>query len=185
MIPEVPNQKSMLPLSFAVDVVGIKQQATVLEDLSDMACYKFRVRFENGIEDIFTIIEGPENVIEASQTGYEHYCRALMVDLYELSKIVPENFLSILPVKLHGEDVNVWLSEEDPDPGEKACVMASYGGHSGFQLYRVNDASPWAYREYKPQPLTEKERELAAQLSALMDSMFQPLTISNVITSGQ
>jgi hypothetical protein len=45
MIPEVPTQKYMLPLSYSVDVVGIKQQATVLEDLSDMACYKYRVIF--------------------------------------------------------------------------------------------------------------------------------------------
>lgn len=161
----------MLPLSFAVDVVGIKQQATVLEDLSDMACYKYRVRFENGIEDIFTIIEGPENTIEALESGHEHYCSALAVDLYELSKVVPENFFSILPYKLQGEDVNVWLSEEEPDPGEKDCVMVNYNANLGFQLYRASENEKWKYREYKPTPLTEEEIELALELCATMQSI--------------
>jgi hypothetical protein len=171
MIAEVPTQKSMLPLNIAVDVVGIKQQATVLEDLSDMACYKYRVRFENGIEDIFTIIEGPENTIEANESGHDHYCAALAVDLYELSKIVPENFLSVIPFKLQGEDVNVWLVEEEPDPGEKDCVMVNYNANFGFQLYRVNENEKWNYREYKPMPLTEEEIELALELRATMESM--------------
>ena len=171
MIPDVPNQMSMLPLSFAVDFVGIKQQATVLEDLSDMACYKYRVRFENGIEDIFTIIEGPENIIEASQAGHEHYSRSLTIDLYELSKIVPENFLSVFRVILHGEDVNVWLSDEEPDPGEKDSVMASYNGNFGFQLYRVNENEGWRFREYKPTPLTKEEVLLAKELCQTMEAM--------------
>lgn len=171
MIPEVPTQKNMLPLSIAVSVVGIKQQATVLEDLSDMACYKYRVRFENGVEDIFTIIEGPETTIEASESGHDHYCSALAVDLFELSKIVPENFLSVLPYKLQGEDVNVWLVEEEPDPGEKDCVMVNYNANFGFQLYRVNENQKWKYREYKPTPFTEEEIELALELCATMESM--------------
>jgi hypothetical protein len=173
MIPEVPTQKNMLPLSFAVDVVGIKQQATVLEDLSDMACYKYRVRFENGIEDIFTIIEGPENTIEANESGHDHYCSALAVDLYELSKVVPENFLSVLPYKLQAEDVNLWLVEEESDPGEKDCVMVNYNANFGFQLYRANENEKWKYREYKPSPLTEEEIELALELCASMESMSQ------------
>lgn len=161
----------MLPLSFAVDVVGIKQQATVLEDLSDMACYKYRVRFENGVEDIFTIIEGPETTIEASESGHDHYSSALTIDLYELSKIVPENFLSVLPFRLQGEDVNVWLVEEEPDPGEKDCIMVSYNANYGFQLYRKNENEKWNYREYKPTPLIEEEIELAHELCATLESM--------------
>jgi hypothetical protein len=183
MMPEIPNQKSMLPLSFAVDVVGIKQQATVQEDLSDMACYKYRVRFENGIEDIFTIIEGPENTIEASEAGYEHYSRSLTTDLYELSKIVPENFLSVLPVKLQGEDVNVWLSEEEPDPGEIDSVMVSYNGNFGFQLYRASEAEEWKYREYKPTALTEEEINLAKELCLTMQATSNAFS-SKTIPSG-
>jgi hypothetical protein len=177
MIPEVPTQKTMLPLSFVVSVVGIKQQATVLEDLSDMACYRYRVRFENGVEDIFTIIEGPEITIEANEKGNEHYCWALNIDLYEMSKIVPENFLSVLPFQLQGEDVNLWLVEEESDPGEKDCVMVNYNGNFGFQLYRVNENEKWNYREHKPTPLTEEEIELALELCASMESMSHLLTL--------
>lgn len=169
----------MLPLSFAVDVAGIKQQATVLDDLSDMACYKYRVRFENGVEDIFTIVEGPENTIEAQERGHEHYCLALTVDLFELSKVVPENFLSVLPFKLEGEDVNVWLVEEEPDPGEDKCIMVNYNAIGGFQIYCVREQ--WGFREYKPTPLTKEEKEMAKALVETLKQMFDPAALNNLL----
>jgi hypothetical protein len=160
-------------------------QATVLEDVSLMSCYRFRVRFENGIEDIYTIIEGPENYVEATERGNEHYANALIIDLYELSKIAAEKFLSILTTNLNGEQVNVWLMEEDPDPGEKDCVMVNYNTHSGFQLYRANENEPWKYREYKPTPLTEEEKVMANGLCQTMQTMYNPLQLDNVISSGE
>lgn len=173
----VPSQRNMLPLSFAVEVAGIRQQATVLEDCSDMACFRYRVRFDNGIGDIFTIIDGPGISIEAGESGHEHYSRSLTMDLYELSKIIPEQFLAVLPFQLQGDLINVWLSEEEPDPGEINSVMVSYGGHAGFQLYRVNENENWKYREYKPAPLTEEEKALALELAATMDMMYAPIPL--------
>jgi hypothetical protein len=167
MIP-VPNQNSMLPLSFPVDVVGIKQQATVMEDLSDMACYKYRVRFEDGTEDNFTLIEGPELSIAADEKGHEHYANSLLDDLYELAKIEPGLFYYVLPVSIGDEALNVWMVEEEPDPGEKDCVMVSYNRRLQFQLYLANDNDQWKVRELSHE-LNQHEKMLAAELASTME----------------
>jgi hypothetical protein len=121
MIP-VPNQNLMLPLSFPVDVVGIKQQAAVLEDLSDMACYKYRVRFDDGTEDNFTLIE------------------------------------------------------EEPDPGEKDCVMVSYNRRLKFQLYLANDNDEWKVRELTHE-LNQDEKVFAAELASTMEQIRSALQL--------
>lgn len=167
MIP-VPNQNSMLPLSFRVDVVGVKLQATVVEDLSDISCYKYRVRFDDGTEDIFILIEGPALSIEADEKGHEHYANSLLNDLYELTKIEPGLFYYILPMNIGGEQVNVWMVEEEPDPGEKDCVMVSYNRQLQFQLYLANDNDVWKVRELTHE-LNPDEKKLAAELVSTME----------------
>jgi hypothetical protein len=175
------DQNSILPLSFPVSVVGIPMTATVVKDLSDHSCYKYRVRFENGIEEVFTLIEGPETIVQASDASNEHYAQALQHDLYELSKVVPENFLFILNVKLHGEPTNLWLVEEEPDPGEDKAVMVNYNSNFGFQLYCAHEK--WGVREYKPTPLTAEEKEMAKGLLEPLQMMFDPAALANLLAS--
>ena len=160
----------MLPLSFPVDVVGLLQQATVLEDLSDISCYKYKVRFSDGTEDIFTIIEEPELYIKASKVGYDHYASSLLDDVYELTKIIPGLFFYVLPSSIAGEAINVWMVEEEPDPGEKDCVMVSYKRKLRFQLYLANEETGWKVRElsYKLNP---DEKKLAVELASTMELM--------------
>lgn len=176
MIP-ISHQDTILPLHLTVTVAGVAMQATVLEDLSDAACYKYRVRFENDTEDIFTLVEGPENYTLCAIQGNNHYAQALTHELYELSKIEPEKFLSVLQMPLHEGTVNLWLSEEEPDPGEKDCVMVSYNGYSGFQLYRVKEGEPWGYRENQPVPLTKEEAALADNLCRTMEKMYATIPL--------
>lgn len=160
----------MLPVSFPVDVVGIKQQATVVEDLSDISCYKYKVRFEDGTEDIFTLIEGPELSIATEEKGHEHYANALINDLYELTTIEPGLFYYILPAVIGGESVNVWMVEEEPDPGEKDCVMVSYNRQLQFQLYLANDNDVWKVREHTRE-LSPDEKKFATELASTMEVM--------------
>ncbi|MEJ0106586.1 MAG: hypothetical protein WDO19_30350 [Bacteroidota bacterium] len=62
MIP-VAKQSSMLPLSFPVTIVVIKQQATVLKDLSDVSCYRYKVKFEDGTQGHLYIGGGRYSVV--------------------------------------------------------------------------------------------------------------------------
>jgi hypothetical protein len=161
----------MLPISFPVTIVVIKQQATVLKDLSDVSCYRYKVKFEDGTQDIFTLVEeGPELFVKAYNSGHEHYANALVNDLYELSKVEAGQFCYILPVSLGGEDVNVWMVEEEPDPDEKDCVMVSYNRGLRFQLYLGAENDGWKVRELAYE-LSPEEKKLAAELADAMDVM--------------
>lgn len=172
MIPT--NQRDILPISFPVNVVGIRQQATVLADVSDMASFRYRVRFEDGFEDIFTIIEGPEISIEGKKNGFEYYASALLSDLYILTNIEPVIFFYTLPMMLEGESINVWLMQEEPTLGDEECVMVSYNQRLQFELYLADGS--WKYRELK-RPLTTAEKKLAIELTDTMESIRSILTL--------
>ena len=186
MIPPYENsQHSILPLTISVNVVGVPMQAAIVEDLSDHGNNRYKVRFENGIEDIFTLIEGPENYLECNDPSNNHYCIALVGDIVALSKVDPEKFLSVLSTKIGDEFVNLWFLEEDADPGESDSVIVHYDQFNAFQLYRETSKSPWKLREFTSRPLSDRELEVAQGLASMMDTVYQPLEIPNVISSGQ
>jgi hypothetical protein len=174
-----PNQRSMLPLSFPVDVVGIKQQATVIEDVSDIEAFKYKVRFDDGFEDVFTIIEGGQVYIQSSQPGYDYYSDALVHDLYQLQGIEPGVFFYVLPISLKGEPVNAWLKEEEPFPGDKKSIIVSYYQRLGFELYVPTDEDRWHYRELTRR-LTGEEKEIARALVSAMNTMQSVLQPSSL-----
>jgi hypothetical protein len=149
-----------------------------VEDLSDISCYKYKVKFDDGTEDIFTLVEGPELSVDANEKGHEHYANALVNDLYELSKIEPDRFYYILPVSIGGEPVNVWMVEEEPDPGEKDCVMVSYNQRLQFQLYLASDNDTWKVRELT-YPLNRHEKKFAVKLAAMMEVLRGDLQLQN------
>ena len=164
------NQHTILPISFPVDLVGITKEATVIEDLSDIESFKYKVRFEDGTEDVFTIIEGPEILIEPGDPGHEHYANALLKDLYILSSIEPGVFFYMLPMQLATDLVNVWLVEMEPRISEKECISISYNQKIQFELFLTNDEKGWRYRGMNG-PLTIAEKRLANDLTATMETI--------------
>ena len=157
----------MYPVRFPVVVAGTIQEATVTEDMSDIEHYRYRVHFTDGTEGIFTLLEGPELMI---LSDHPVYSSALADDLYELSKIDAHDnrFFFVFPTVLNNAPVNLWLMEEEPDPGESDCVMVSYYRLLQFQLYRSIGDPQWKVREITT-PLPMAEKKIARELAQAMD----------------
>jgi hypothetical protein len=170
-------QQEILPVYLQIEVAGTLQTVTILEDLGDVEAYKYKIRFENGQEDVFTLVEGPELYVRASGPGYEDHERALVDDLYNLTLIEPGMFFYVLAMNVEGEEKNVWLIESEPEPGERECLNIRYDGKFQFELYYADEDEGWSFRGINGR-ITLPQQALAEELTKVMESIRKALQIS-------
>ena len=165
----LPNQQELFPLTFPVCVAGVNQNATVLEDASDDIAFKYKVRLDDGFEDIFTIVETTSFAVSASKPGNQRYEDALMIDLCTLRTIDPDEFYYLLPASLDGKKVNVWLLHEQLEPDALQLATVIYNNETRMLLKLKHPNEYWEVVQCG-KPLNPAELKLADDIIEVMAS---------------
>jgi hypothetical protein len=130
------------PIDFFVRVDGVSMVASVIETIDNSIFQEYRLKFSDGFQDDFTIPDEEGLLPEGTNEASKKYAKAIRIDMAIIPRIEPGRFYHVFQELIDGIQTNVWVIEQDPDPGEE-CYAVYYNEFYRFELYRSLGDKTW------------------------------------------
>jgi hypothetical protein len=153
--------------SFPVIVAGKSLRATVLAEEGEGREFLYRVRFDDGYEDVFFVDQ--DEVGGHLGVSSQPYAEAIKFDVGHYIGLNTDKFLYVFQDEIEGEMVNVWIFEEEAED-EEEVIHTSYNvivrNQYRFHLLQVGDG--WMLSVREGTVLSESDKKLAEKIEDLL-----------------
>lgn len=150
-------------VNFYCHVKGQDLTAQVIGILDHPLYFIYRIKFSNGFEDDFSILDN--GFIEGTKAESKTYAVALKDDMHSLYGFEPDKEIYTMRWMIDGKHINIWVKESGEE-GEKRYVVY-YNGHYRFELKR--NGAGWLARTSQlnePEKINDK---LAVEIGRMID----------------
>lgn len=156
------------PVSFACAVNRKKLQANITGTIHHPLYYSFLVKFSDGYEDDFTILE--DGFIVGEKKESDPYAIAIKEDLHGFAGYVIGNEIYVMRWIVDGNYKNIWVKESIEEDGERIFKVYFKGDYK-FEMKREKDK--WysrTSRKINPEAINQK---LATAIGDMIDRSHQ------------
>lgn len=167
---------------FPTIVNGKNLTATVLSEEGEGRDFLYRVRFDDGYEDVF-FVKGEEAGGHNGTTS-QPYADAIKYDVGHFIGLNTDNFWYVFQDEIEGEIVNVWIfEEEEEDEEDEGVIHSSYNVliKKQYRFHILNMGDSWLLGHRENKPLTETDNRLAEKIGELLMALPEvPVSFSNM-----
>jgi hypothetical protein len=166
--------------SFPVIVAGKSLRATVLAEEGEGRDFLYRVRFEDGYEDVF-FVDG-DKVGGQLGTTSQPYADAIKYDVGHFIGLNADKFWYVFQDEFDGEIVNVWIFEEEEED-EDEVIRDSFNVFikKKYRFHLLNMGDSWLLGNREENSLSETDQLLAEKIGELLMTLPEvPVTFSNM-----
>ncbi len=144
--------------NFTVSVAGKEERAYVLAEEGEDRDFHYRVKFSDGYEDVFHLVE--DKLVGLQGTSSDAYANAIKYDVHHYIGLNTDAFWYVFREQVGDEMVNVWIFEEE-DEDEDRNLSTSWNVHYKkeyrFHLMKVGDTWMVSNRDGKNIPAVDRE----------------------------
>lgn len=144
--------------NFTVVVAGKVQRAYILAEEGEDRDFHYRVRFEDGYEDVFHEVQGELLGLRGAESAA--YAEAIKYDVHHYIGLNTDAFWYVFREQVGDEVVNVWIFEEEEEDEEENLSTSwnvHYKKEYRFHLMKVGDIWMVSNRNGKDIPAVDRE----------------------------